>query len=389
MPIGGQYLMRYNDPETKLGSSFSGTLDGQGHTVTVNCDRWAYQYGDGQSVGLIGRLGVHDNDPANTRPSGAGVKNIIVRGSISANRSVGGIVGKIGKTADTAIIENCANYARITATDAKGVGGIVGAAWNDGLIVNCYNAGAVSESLASPAGGIAGSVEFPIVNSYSYGIVTAPVGYAILKKSYAKDGNVIYTLAGSGTVKFVNNAKTFDDVKAGAWYEDAVAFVTARELFNGTSATTFAPELEMTRAMLATVLYRLEGEPAVTSANPYTDVKSGEWYTDAIIWASENGIVNGYGDGLFGTEDNITREQIVTILYRFAKLNGYNVAPSADLTKYTDAGKISDWASDAMKWAVSIGLVNGRSETTLVPEGNATRAEVAAILQRFIENVVK
>jgi hypothetical protein len=181
MPIGGQYLMVPNDATTRIDASFNGVFDGQGHTVTINADRHVStgNFGDGSSVGLIGRLGVHDNDPISMRASGLAVRNVAVRGSVHANRSVGGIVGKIGKNNGGAIIENCANFADVSSTDAKGVGGIVGAAWNGGEIRNCYNAGNVSGTHTNPAGGIAGSAEIAIINSYNVGTITAPSGYAM------------------------------------------------------------------------------------------------------------------------------------------------------------------------------------------------------------------
>ncbi|MDR1604289.1 MAG: cell wall-binding repeat-containing protein [Gracilibacteraceae bacterium] len=180
MPIGGQYLMTPNDSATRIDASFSGTFDGQGHKVTLQADRHADgNYGDGQSVGLIGRLGVHDDDPWELRAESPAVRNLTITGYIHANRSVGGIVGKIGKTLGGVVIENVANYATVSATDAKGVGGIVGAAWNGGVIRNAYNAGAVSGTHISPVGGIAGSVEIPIINSYNIGTVRGPSSYAM------------------------------------------------------------------------------------------------------------------------------------------------------------------------------------------------------------------
>ena len=182
MPIGGQYLMKPYDSTTKLSSSFCGTFDGQGHTVSnIYCDRYAgsVNYGDGQSVGLIGRLGVHDNDPASWRPVQPTVRNVAVSGYIYANRSVGGIVGKIGKTSinngdrsQGAIIENCANFATVKNTDSKGCGGIVGAGWNGGIIRNCYNAGDVSSTYNCPTAGISGSNEIIIYNCFSVGKVS-------------------------------------------------------------------------------------------------------------------------------------------------------------------------------------------------------------------------
>jgi len=138
-----------------------------------------------------------------------------------------------------------------------------------------------------------------------------------------------------------------------------------------------------------TVLHRLEGSPAVTGANNFTDVKNGEWYTNAVIWANANDIVSGYGNGLFGTNDPITREQMAAILYRYAGYKGYDVTAAANLSAYTDAADISGWAEKAMRWANAEGLITGRTTTTLVSGGTATRAEVASILNRFVEGFVE
>ena len=181
----------------------------------------------------------------------------------------------------------------------------------------------------------------------------------------------------------------FTDVKEDNWFYDAVKYAVQNELFNGTSATTFSPNTDMTRAMLVTVLYRLEGMPAVSGANTFTDVKDGQWYTDAVIWASSNGIVGGYGNDLFGTDDPITREQMATMLLRYAEYKNYDTAKANDLAGFTDSGSIASYALDAMKWANAEGLIRGRTSTTLAPAGTATRAEVATILMRFAENVVK
>ena len=144
----------------------------------------------------------------------------------------------------------------------------------------------------------------------------------------------------------------------------------------------------MNRAMLVTVLYRLEGEPKVTGSSEFNDVARKQWYTDAVIWATKHEIVNGYGNGTFGPTDSITREQMATILYRYAQYKNYNVKASNSLTGYSDYTQISAYASQPLKWANAEDLINGRTRTTLVPRGTATRAEVAAILHRFVENVV-
>ena len=175
----------------------------------------------------------------------------------------------------------------------------------------------------------------------------------------------------------------FTDVKEGDWFYEAVRFVYENDLFNGTSATTFSPNANMTRAMLVTVLYRLAGKPAVTAGASFTDVKSGLWYSDAVAWASANGIVEGMGNGKFAPDDFVTREQMAVILMRYTRYQKADTSASADLSRFTDASSVSPWAQSAMAWAVASGLVNGRTATTLVPGGTATRAEVAAILMRY------
>jgi hypothetical protein len=635
MPIGGQYLMARNNSDTRVDASFNGVFDGRGHRVTIYADRHVSNgnFGDGSSVGLIGRLGNHDNEGA--KVSGQAVKNVAVYGSVRANRSVGGVVGKIGKNIGGATIENCANFASISSTDAKGIGGIVGAAWNGGIIRNCYNAGTVNGTHTNPAGGIAGSVEIPIENSYSYGIITAPSGYAmglgtnnggapvpvnsyyltdsakdggwyssgsadnsgertsdymksdefvtllgsgfvkdtnninsgypvlrwqggsavsppqaapedgskptvsvpsttmvkdgeaitvvdapdkdnpigggeasrlvvnvdtggesvskitaempaefvkqasesksdieirsevasvllpekavaelaaggkdisvkaekaetantyiftvesdgkslptvdggikaaipakdaglgtvavlvhsdgtseIIKKSVIIEDDLLVPLSGSATIRIEDRSKSFSDVTEGSWYADAVSFAASRELFNGTSETEFSPNASMTRAMLVTVLYRLENEP-VSTGESFSDVSADKYYANAAAWASENGIVTGIGDGLFAPNAEITREQLAAILYRYAGAQGMNVSARSDVTSFPDAKDVSSWAGDALSWAVSEGIITGRSNivsTELAPKGTATRAEVAAMIMRFIEKTAK
>ena len=181
----------------------------------------------------------------------------------------------------------------------------------------------------------------------------------------------------------------FVDVPEAEWFYDDVYFAVSNGLFNGIDEFTFAPGASMTRAMLVTVLYRLEGQPAVTGGSAFADAAAGQWYTDAVIWATRNGIVNGYDNGKFGTDDNVTREQMATILYRYAQNCGYDTTARADLNGYTDAAKISSYAQEAMSWANAMGLINGRTAASLAPTGTATRAEVAAIFHRFVENIVR
>ena len=183
--------------------------------------------------------------------------------------------------------------------------------------------------------------------------------------------------------------KLFDDVNSDNWFYDAIKYVVENGLMNGISDSAFAPDAKLTRAMLVTILYRYEGEPTVEDGTDFTDVSGGQWYSDAIVWASENGVANGYGDGRFGANDSITREQLAVMLYNYARLKGFDVSQAADLSAFDDSAEISTWAGGALAWANAVGLINGRTETTLAPAGTATRAEAATILMRFIESFVK
>ena len=178
----------------------------------------------------------------------------------------------------------------------------------------------------------------------------------------------------------------FTDVD-GHWALDAIRFVYDQGLMTGTKETLFSPKKPLNRAMLATILYRMEGSPAVTGENPYTDVAAGTWYTDAVLWASEQGIVNGYGNGKFGPLNNITREQLAAMLLRYSDYKKYNTDAQNDLASYADADDISAWALEALRWANAQGLVTGRTETTLVPQGDTTRAETATILMRYLDTI--
>ena len=142
----------------------------------------------------------------------------------------------------------------------------------------------------------------------------------------------------------------------------------------------------MTRAMLVTVLWRLDGKPAPKSANSFADVPGGQWYTEPVAWAAENGIVNGVGDNKFDPEGNITREQMATILYRYCNGKGIDTSKQGSLSGFPDAGKVSSYATTALQWTVAEGIIGG-SDGKLLPQGNATRAQAATILMRFIENI--
>ncbi len=181
----------------------------------------------------------------------------------------------------------------------------------------------------------------------------------------------------------------FVDVNEGDWFYDAVVYAYQNELMDGVGGNRFAPNSETTRAQLVTILYRLEGEPAVSGDLPFTDVEAGIWYTDAILWAAQNNIVNGVSDTEFAPGDDLTRQQLVTILYRYAEAKGYDVSASADLSGYPDAGQVQTYAQPAMAWAVAENIIQGMEDGTLKPAGNASRAQIATILMRFCEDVAQ
>ena len=181
----------------------------------------------------------------------------------------------------------------------------------------------------------------------------------------------------------------FIDIRTTDRFYDAVKYVFERELQNSAVEAIFVPNANLTHAMLVTIFYRYEAAPVVTGAASFADVANSQWYSEAIAWVNANYIVGGYGDGSFGTNDNIAREQFAAILYRHAQFKKLNTVKTTDLVGYTDAAIISAWATDAMKWASADGLINGCTETTLTPSGTTTRAEAATILMRFIEGFVK
>lgn len=184
----------------------------------------------------------------------------------------------------------------------------------------------------------------------------------------------------------------FTDVGDGTWYSEAVRYAYEHGLMAGTSATAFSPNATTSRSMIATILWRLEGSPQVDYAMAFDDVAANSWYAEAIRWAASEGIVGGYGNGLFGTNDPITREQFAAMLYRFAQEQGYDVSigENTNILSYTDVADLSEYAISAMQWAVGAGIINGTGDgSTLSPQGQATRAQVAVILTRYCENVAK
>ena len=236
--------------------------------------------------------------------------------------------------------------------------------------------------------------------------VRADEGYQLdgLTVTDSKGGTVKLTDKGSGTYTFTmpaskvtvqasftqNQSGTlpFTDVKTGDWFYEAVQYVYDKGMMTGVSADRFAPASTTTRGMIVTILYRLENEPAVSGGSAFTDVESGAWYADAVAWAAANDIVNGTSATTFAPNSPITREQMATMLYRFAQYKGMDaVTLQENLTGYPDGDQVSDYAIPAMNWAIGQGLIAGMENGTLVPQGSATRAQVATILMRFCESI--
>lgn len=192
----------------------------------------------------------------------------------------------------------------------------------------------------------------------------------------------------NNNTSFENIVLPFTDVNAYDWYYNSVKYVYANNMMSGTDTTIFSPNITTTRAMIVTILHRLDGKPAATASN-FMDVEQNQYYTNAVAWASANGIVSGYGNGNFGPNDTITREQMAAILYRYAQYKGYDTTQKNNLSNYIDAKDINAYAVEALQWANQVGIITGVTDTTLVPNGSATRAQVSSILMRFCENIAK
>ena len=185
-------------------------------------------------------------------------------------------------------------------------------------------------------------------------------------------------------------AAKFGDVDVTLWYHEALDYVLNAGMMNGVGGTSFAPNGDLNRAMLVTILWRLAGEPSVNYTMPFTDVPDGVWYTEAVRWAASTGVVNGMTATTFAPMESITRQQLVTMLYRYAQLKGYDTTQGGmAIREYGDFDAIADWALTAMDWAVNAQLLNGRGNNMLVPEGTATRAEAAKLLMAFCKTIVK
>ena len=265
------------------------------------------------------------------------------------------------------------------------------------VTTSAVNNGGVNASPSSAEKGAAITITLSPDKGYKLDKLTVTDGSGKAVSTVKKSDTVYtFTMPASAVkvgVSYVKATETpsetkFNDVSANDWFASAVDYVTGKGMMNGTADNTFSPKANTTRGMVVTVLYRLENQPS-TSVASFTDVASGAYYANAVAWANANGIVSGYGSGKFGPNDKVTREQLAAILYRYAQYKKYDVSVGEDtnILSYDDAQSISSYAIPAIQWACGAGVVTGKSGSKLDPKGNATRAEVAAMLMRFCENV--
>lgn len=221
-----------------------------------------------------------------------------------------------------------------------------------------------------------------------YAIITLAEGSNFTAADYIFTGKIVATGESENKPPVIITEKElpFVDVAKGAWYYGAVKFVYENGLMVGVSETTFSPDAPLSRAMVAVVLWNAENNPTVTGEDRFTDLEK-DWYRAAINWAADNAIVKGYGNGCYGPDDLVTREQMVAILQRYCEYKGISTPETADLSVYTDGSKVSKWAAESVRWAVGAGLITGRSETILAPGSTAKRAEFALVLQRFMDYI--
>lgn len=265
------------------------------------------------------------------------------------------------------------------------------------VVTSAVNNGGVNASPSSAEKGATITITLSPDKGYKLDKLTVTDGSGKTVSTVKKSDTVYtFTMPASAVkvgVSYVKATETpsetkFNDVSANDWFASAVDYVTGKGMMNGTADNTFSPKANTTRGMVVTVLYRLENQPS-TSAASFTDVASGAYYANAVAWANANGIVSGYGSGKFGPNDKVTREQLAAILYRYAQYKKYDVSVGEDtnILSYDDAQSISSYAIPAIQWACGAGVVTGKFGSKLDPKGNATRAEVAAMLMRFCENV--
>lgn len=267
-------------------------------------------------------------------------------------------------------------FAARTGVNGNLIAGVTGSGliWASGSCMVCAG------SLVDATAGVEMSIGGTLTSGHRY-LAGTDVTLVVASDAAQWMGEGQWTVTAGDPVKLPVSIP-FTDVVQGAWYYDDVAYVYEHGLFDGVTGTSFNPAGKMQRCMMTTVLYRLAGKPAVSYTVLFSDIPDGQWYTAGTIWAGQRSVVTGVGNGRFNPTANVTRQEIAVILYRYARLMGYNVGQSADLSRFGDSGTVADWGREAVSWAVGAGILNGNNGM-LLPNGDATRAEVSAMLRRF------
>lgn len=310
-----------------------------------------------------------------------GITGDVTGAEISVPASTVGEIGSktgAGLTVSTPLADVTIPNGALSSLSAAGGTVTVAAARKDGAVELTVTAG--GRTVVNIPGGVALTVPVSDAAPGTVAVLVHEDGTReVVRKSVAEGGSITIALDGSARLEIADNSKQYSDVPAGGWAADAVAFVSAHELFSGTGGGQFSPDLPMSRGMLAVVLYNLEGSPEQAFTGVFADVSMGAWYAGGVAWAAENGIVKGYGGGLFGPDDSITREQLAVMLWRYAG------SPAADgELDFKDADTVSGYALEAVRWAVDNGILNGCGDGLLAPRGTATRAQAAQMLKNYM-----
>ena len=363
---------------------FTLTIDQQGtiHVTSVSLDKTSLELTEGETAQLT----------ATVKPDNATNKNVTWSSS-APNVATVDSSGKVTAVAPgTATITVTTADGGFTATCAVTVRpDIPPANPNYRITVEATQGGAVTTDPTAAKAGTTVTLTPVPDRGYQVGsvAVTDRFGEAVAVTENA-DGTYTFTMPNGQvtvTVTFEQAPLPFHDVTEGDWFYDAVRCAYETGLMDGVGDSLFAPNSQTTRAQLVTILYRLAGEPEPGGDSGFTDVEADTWYTDAVAWAAQNGIVNGVSDTEFAPGDDITREQLAVILYRYAAYQGYDVSQRADLSGFGDASSISGYAQEALSWAHAQGLVLGFEDGSLRPQGTASRAQIAAVLMRFLAAV--
>ena len=371
----------------RCSSNRGGGVVGQVHYSDVyNCSNYGYVYSKRCAGGICG-----DNYEKGL------IYNCANYGIVEGNSLVGGISG--GTT--RADIENCMNAGEIRGSDRYQIAG--GGGSRD--IDYCY--GFKNEELnptISMGGSVANSsffatkaanLETPVTvgnrscTTALQGLNAWQVGRSdgiAYQNWYQKDGLPYLEMDLIPSI-LVLTEETFEDVKPDDWYYDEVKYVYDNGLMNGTTSTTFDPKMETSRGMVVTILFRQEGEPSAKMSS-FTDIKAGQWYTDAVNWAAENKIVKGYDDGTYRPNQAITRQELAAIIYRYSQHKGYDTSARKTLNAFPDGNTTHEWAMENVQWAVAEGLISGKGSGMLEPLADASRAEVATVLSRYCTNLM-